>query len=125
MELKMDEKTLNQLIEQVEMKIANKELPVIFDNIDMTDKDVVKIIEMLKKISTLFAETLSDYIDLLCKERKKNQDLEESLRNSLAIIKGNVDVLALMTYAEQGKLHIDIIKQNLDRIEKILENRKL
>lgn len=121
----MDEKTLNQLIEQVEMKIENKELPVIFDNIDTTDKEVVKIIEMLKKISTLFAETLSDYIDLLYKEHKKNQDLEESLRNSLAIIKGNVDVLSLMPYAEQGKLHIDIIKQNLVRIEKNLENRKL
>ena len=86
----MDEKTLNQLIEQVEMKISDKELPMDFDNIDIGDEDIVKIVEMLKKISTLFAETLSGYIDLLYKERKKNQDLGDNLRNPLAIIKGNI-----------------------------------
>lgn len=125
MELKMDEKTLNQLIEQVEMKISDKELPMDFDNIDIGDEDIVKIVEMLKKISTLFAETLSGYIDLLYKERKKNQDLGDNLRNPLAIIKGNVDILTIKAHTEQERARFDIIKQNLDRIEKILEHRKL
>jgi len=125
MELKMDKKTLNQLIEQVEMKISDKELPMDFDNIDTGDEDIVKIVEMLKKISTLFAETLSGYIDLLYKERKKNQDLGDNLRNPLAIIKCNVDILTIKAHTEQERARFDIIKQNLDRIEKILENRKL
>ena len=125
MELKMDEKTLNQLIEQVEMKISDKELPMDFDNIDIGDEDIVKIVEMLKKISTLFAETLSGYIDLLYKERKKNQDLGDNLRNPLAIIKGNVDILTIKAHTEQERARFDIINQNLDRIEKILEHRKL
>lgn len=121
----MDKQILNKILEQVEKKITDKELPINLENIDTSDQDVVKILEMLNNISALFSETLTDYIDLLYKERIKSQDLGDNLRNPLAIIKGSVDMLEKSICAEQRKIYFNIIRQNLERIERCLEERKI
>lgn len=118
----MNKFILNRIIEKVEQSIKEKELPFQFENLGESDEDIEKIIKAFEDVSYIFSEELSLYIDLLYKEKKRNQDLGEELRNSLAIIKGNVDILE-KNWLEDKKMrdvYFDRIKESISRIEKCM-----
>lgn len=119
---KVNKFILNRIIEKVEQSIKEKELPFQFENLGESDEDIEKIIKAFEDVSYIFSEELSLYIDLLYKEKKRNQDLGEELRNSLAIIKGNVDILE-KNWLEDKKMrdvYFDRIKESISRIEKCM-----